>query len=205
MPLIVAGQVGPQVVSDGAGMPLRQGKTAEVVVQELHGRYYETTYRRFVFTASNAASTSSAGLATTYTGGVCVSNPAGSGVNLVILKASVALTVISVAVTTAGLIAGYAQAGVVTHTTPLVPTSNLLGAQTAPVAKADQAATLVGTPAWALAGIASTGIAAGVFATTIDVEGSIVVGPGGYVATGTSIASPATAVLASISWEEVPV
>src|SRR5450631_631749 len=205
MPLIVAGQVGPQVVSDGDGMPLRQGKTAEVVVQELHGRYYETVYRRFTFTASNAASTSSAGLATTYTGGVCVSNPAGSGVNLVILKASVALTVISVAVTTAGLIAGYAQAGVVTHTTPLVPTSNLLGAQTAPVAKADQAATLVGTPAWALAGIASTGIAAGVFATTIDVEGSIVVGPGGYVATGTSIASPATAVLASISWEEVPV
>lgn len=205
MSVTVRGQVGPQILNDGVEQAVRLGKNAEQLVQELHGRYYEQAYRGAIYTASNAASTSSAGLAATYTGGVCISNPAGSKVNLVVLKASMALVVISAAVTTAGIITGWSQAGVVTHTTALVPFSNLLGSQIVPVGKADQACTIVGTPAWALAGIASTGIAAGVFGVTVDLEGSIVVAPGGYVATATQIASPALGVLASISWEEVPV
>src|SRR5438128_1559135 len=123
----IEGQVGPQIVQDGAFSELRLGRTAEQLVQELHGRYYEQVYRQGVFVASNAASTSSAGLATTYTGGVCISNPAGNTKNLVILKVSIALVVISAAVTTAGLIGGYASGGVTVHTTALVPFSTLIG------------------------------------------------------------------------------
>lgn len=205
MPLQLTGQTGPQTAGDGVSIPFRQGKNGELVVQELHGRYYEQAYRGAIFTASNAASTSSAGLATTYTGGVCVSNPAGSTKNLVILKASVAFSVVSAAVTTAGLISGWSQAGVVTHTTPLTPFSNLIGSQVPAVAKADQACTLVGTPAWLVAGFGATPQAVGAFAVLLDLEGDVVVGPGGYVATGTSIASTALSILASITWEEVPI
>lgn len=206
MPLTLVGAVGVATAADGATPPVRMGKGGEIDVSELQARYYEQTYRGNVWTASNAASTSSAGLATTYTGGVCVSNPAGSTRNLVILKASMALTVISAAVTTGGLIAGWSQAGVVTHTTALTPLSNLIGSQGVSVAKADQAATLVGTPYWIAPGcFGATPQAVGAFADVIDFEGSIIVGPGGYVATGTSIASPALAVLASISWVEQPV
>lgn len=205
MSITVRGQVGPQTLSDGTEQAIRISKTGEQIVSELHGRYYEQVYRGGVFVAVNAASTSSAALATTYTGGVCVSNPTGSKVNLVILKVSGALVVISAAVTTFGLAGGWLSTGVTAHTTALVPFSTLIGTGPAPTAKADQATTLVGTPTWIYPGIASTGIAAGVFAVTIDCEGSVIVPPGGYVCTATNIASPASGFLAGISWEEVPI
>lgn len=45
----VEGQVGPQIVTDGAFNEFRLGKTAEQVVQELHGRFYEQNYRGVLF------------------------------------------------------------------------------------------------------------------------------------------------------------
>ncbi len=39
------GQVGPQVLADGVIATARQGKTGELIVQELHGRFFEQTYR----------------------------------------------------------------------------------------------------------------------------------------------------------------
>lgn len=205
MPLPLQGQTGPGTYGDGSAATLRLGKSGELIVQELHGRYYEQTYRGNVFVASNAASTSSAGLAATYTGGVCLSNPAGSTKNLVVLKVSAALVVISAAVTTAGVIIGYASGGITAHTTPLTPSSTLLGSQASAVGKVDQATTLVGTPAWFNVGLGATPATIGAYAGTVDFEGKLIITPGGYVATGTSIASPAAGVLATISWEEVPV
>ena len=155
-----------------------------------------------IFFADNAASTSSAGLATTYTGGVCLQNPPGSRVYLIPLKISSTAVVITTAVTSAGVIVGYAPTGITTHTTPLRARS-VMGATGSSSALVDQACTLTGTPRWAISGFASTGIAAGVWGATIDVFGRFYILPGGYIATGTSVASAATGVLASIMWAEV--
>lgn len=197
-------RVGPQVTADGAVITARASRTGEASVSDAHGRYQEAAVRGNVFTAANAAATSSAGLAATYTGGVCISNPAGNTKNLVILKVSGALVVISAAVTGFGLLTGYVSTGLTVHTTPLTPFSTLIGTGPAATAKADQAATLVGTPAW-LMQVAVTQIAAGTFGASIDLEGSVVIPPGAYIATATTIASPASGFQGSISWEEVAI
>lgn len=201
----IEGVVGPTRNADGVTQAMRLGQGGEQVVSQLSPRYYEQTYRGLVFSANSAAATSSAGLATTFTGGVCVSNPAGSTKNLVILKASSINVAIQSAVNGPGIITGYSSAGVVTHTTALVPVSNLVGSGANPVAKADQAATLVGTPGWVIAGFGSTGIAAGAWGATIDLEGLVVVPPGGYCAVGTVVASAATSVVASMTWMEISI
>src|SRR6266851_10041887 len=92
----VAGQVGPQVAADGViGVRMRQGRSAEQVVTDLHGRFYEQNYRSALFSAgmgmtsiSNATYTT-ATLGNTVTAVVGVWNPSTSLVNLVVLQAVV--------------------------------------------------------------------------------------------------------------------
>ena len=87
--------VGPQGPSSaGSGIQnLRGGASGEVVVQELHGRYYETAARKAIFAGANTAGvTTSAGFATTCTG-LILTNPTGSTVNLVLNKVSYAALV----------------------------------------------------------------------------------------------------------------
>lgn len=153
--------------------------------------------------ANQTGATTSVGLATTYTG-LCLSNPAGSGKNLSLLRISGSLNVAPAALTAIGLIVGYAAAGIVMHTTPVTPLNTFLGSATALVGLVDAACTLVGTPAWG-AWLGETPTATGV--TTFDrvSDGSILIPPGGYAAIGTSIAGPAAGLLASFVWQEIPV
>ena len=204
--MLIQGSVGqPSTTSIQAGTnpTIRQGQLGDVVVSELHGRYYEQSYRQNVFWAANQAATAtSVALATTYTG-ICISNPAGNNKNLVLLKASYALTVAPAAIASLGLITGYAQTGVTVHTTALTPASTLIGTGPLPTAKADAACTLVGTPVWTMpmmggftaAALPSTGPA------ILDFEGSIIIPPGGYAAIG---ALTAVTGFGGFMWEEVP-
>jgi hypothetical protein len=73
-------------VSDGLVAKARGGRQGDQIVSELHGRYYEQTFRENMFSVCNqAAVTTSTTLNTTFTG-LAVANPAGSGYNLVINK-----------------------------------------------------------------------------------------------------------------------
>ena len=57
----VRGRVGPDTLQDGAEAKFRQGKSAEQIIQQLHGRLYEANYRNALYsggmglTAINAA------------------------------------------------------------------------------------------------------------------------------------------------------
>src|SRR6266849_5565966 len=98
MAVPIQGQVGPQVLSDGATAVVRLDRSGAEVIQELHGRYYETAFRKAVFSGGNAAGvTTTVGTATTYTG-LCLSNPVGSPVNLVLNKVNVDFAVAAAAV-----------------------------------------------------------------------------------------------------------
>jgi hypothetical protein len=210
--MIIQGQVGStsQSVTTGANPPIRQGQLGDVIVSELHGRYYETTYRRAGYSASilpvgtaNGVTTS-AGTTTTFTG-LVVYNPPVSGVNLVINKASQQYIAVFSANSVVGWQIGYGGAAISgTSITNVVQTSNFAG-QPVGYGIAYNAATLPTAPVLnRVVAYANTTVVLNNL-PVLDFEGSVIVPPGGYIATYTSAASAANGMMASISWEEVPV
>ena len=152
--------------------------------------------------ANQSGATTSAGLATTYTG-LCLSNPAGSGQNLSLLRVSGVCNVAPAALTAVGLIVGYVAGGITVHTTPVTPLSSKIGsAAPALVGLVDAACTLVGTPAWAR-WFAETIATTGEYSFDENVGGEILIPPGGYAAIVTTIAGPTAGLLASFTWQEV--
>lgn len=194
--------VGPNTVADGANPTARGGKTGEAIVQELHGRYYETTYRGAMYSAANqAAQATSVALATTYTG-LALYNPPGSGVNLIPNKVKWALTVAPAAIASIGLMSAFAATGAVTaQTAKLTPTSNIIGGAAGKGIALSQA-TIV-TPTY-LFQLYDGFTAAALPAPTlpVDLEGVFIIPPGGMIAI---VTLTATTGLGAISWEEVPV
>lgn len=161
------------------------------------------------FRASNtAAAALSAGLATIYTG-LCLSNPAGSGVNLVVRKIVAMFGPAPATQINLGLITGWSAAGIITHTTPItsilpwyVGGAASGGSIVAPTANGlvDAACTLVGTPAW------DRWIGASAVSTdptvTVALDDDLIIPPGGYVAVGNLVAI-ASGFLGTIAWREV--
>jgi hypothetical protein len=198
-------QVGNQgPLSDGVTTVPRAGKEGALCVSEYHGRHYEQAYRKAIFTGANqAAATWSVALNATHTG-LVLSNPAGSLVNLVVLRASFALSVAPVGIASIGLFGGFLAAGITVHTTPLTPYSTFIGSGATPSGKIDSAATLPGTPVWLeqiLSGF-TAGALPGAGQVVDDLGGLFIVPPGGYVGIG---ALTAALGFGSISWAEVAI
>lgn len=172
-------------------------------IVQVHGTTYNAAFnKRLFFAANQSGVTTSAGLATTYTG-LCLSNPAASTVNLTIRRVTGVLIVAPAALTALGLIIGFAAGGITAHTTPLTSLqSEFIGNATVPQALVDTACTLVGTPTWNQF-LALTPSATGVVGFNVDLNGETVIPPGGYLAIGSTIAGPASGLLASIDWEEI--
>lgn len=202
MPLPISGQVGPAATNaqDGAQLPIRQGHTGEVILQELHGRYFETMARGAVYSAANqSAQAVSVALATTYTG-LLLYNPIGSGVMLVPNKVKFAHTVAPAAIAAIGLISGL-QTSAPTGLTALTVRSNQIGNQAGGKGLAYSAATIA-TPVWHQMlqdGFTAAALPAPTLVT--DLEGVIGILPGGFLAIG---ALTAVTGFASMAWEEVP-
>jgi hypothetical protein len=126
--MLIQGLTAPARSADGNNPYLRTGKDNDLIVSELHGRYYETTYRGKGFSvASQAVATTTVGLATTYTR-LCLVNPTKSNVNLALNKCSMMQSVIQATQVEAFTIALEFNSTVeVTLTTPATPQSNLIG------------------------------------------------------------------------------
>jgi hypothetical protein len=151
--------------------------------------------------ANQTGVTTSAALATTYVG-ICLSNPAGSKVNLSLLRAKAQFNVAPAALTSVGLISGWVAGGITVHTTPLTVTNPFLNSAVALSGLVDSACTLVGTPEW-LDWLGEPTLATSGGGFMQDYSASpIVIPPGGYVAIGTLIAGPAAGFLGSLLWEE---
>lgn len=185
-------------------VPLLTDAQAALLMAARHGKYYEGVYAAVCAIGANQAGvTTSAGLNATYTG-ICLSNPAASGKNLSIMRVSGALIVAPSTITGFNLITGFAAGGITVHTTPLTPFNAKLGVTlTGFVGLVDSACTLVGTPAYTRpVAQCSTATTAAQFDT--DIDGSIIIPPGGYLAIGTTIASPSSGFMGAIEWEENP-
>lgn len=169
------------------------------------GRYFDGAVRGRTFWAANQTATAwSVALNATHTGFV-LSNPRASGVYLVPILASFALSVAPAGIAPMQFFAGNTADGITAHTTPLVEYPTLLDSdQGTGVGNADAAATLVGTPRWILPFMG--GFTAGALPATgpaiIDLGGSFIIPPGAYMGIG---ALTAVTGFAAMIWEEVPI
>lgn len=201
--MLIGGQTGTgnTKTADGiANNPVRMGGQNQIIIDELHGDCYETCYRGNLYSVANqAAVTTTAGLATTFTG-LAIANPSGSGVNLVMRRFSVGQVAVAVA-SSVGLMAGAgAAAG------SLVPQNRLIAG---PVSKATASAgATIATPILietygSVGSLATTGygLQTGI---SVELKGSIIVPPGQFLASYTTAACTSSFVFTFV-WEEVPV
>lgn len=219
--MLIQTQVGPQVNSDGSIPGLRSGRSGEVVTQLLHGQFYEQNFRgnMYSFGLSNTALVAANAIATGLTSSaqpvVGLYNPSTSLFNLVVLKAMVVQTTIAnTAVAPGGFMWVYSAGnpGVSTGSTP-INNKTLVAAGSS--AKAFAVSTPLTGLTNSLAVFRGTGIgglnAAGP-ATAIsqaqnqtveNVEGSIIVPPGGVIGIMNQVSTTTVSVSVGIIWEEV--
>ena len=214
--MLIQGQVGPtsaQSAAPGSNPTVRVGQLGDVIVSELHGRFYETTYRGSTYTLSVAT----AAAITAYTGGaggtpqLAVYNPVNSGKNFVILQASYANMVAASAAGTVAWGLYYGPTAAITQTTLTYPVNNLTLNK---VGSSSQCFTNIAlTSSTALTNIYPLGqyywaTAAGAFSTAPQitvVDGSIIIPPGTMIALGGNAALTSATWTGSLTWEEIPI
>jgi hypothetical protein len=229
------GQVGPQVLSDGTLANVRIDKQGSSNVSELHGRFYEQTYRGNIFSGgmqitsiSNATFTTADALnstlatAATSTPIIGLWNPLTSGVNAEILQATLNLAITVLTATPPGPLVWCVYLGqsalISTALNPINRKTfaspggalcrNLAGVALTGLNNIGQflAASAFGTP---LMDISETQTAAGFLTstgTTVEnIDGSIVVPPGGILGLFGSVTPIAISAAGSLLWGEVAV
>lgn len=224
MPLPVAGQVGPsaQWSGDGSNIEFYQGKKGDVMVSELHGRFYEQNYRGSVFgwgKTSTALSANSITLSATTTPIIGVWNPSSSLFNLVVLQASIQSVLQAASSTTQGALVWAASTGNGGITTGNTPWNRKALAQSGSAAKGFDLATALTGLTNNLVIFDAADLAIGVQITTATVaastvvpmtvavqnfDGSLIVPPGGVLALLNTTSTTNINVAARIMWEEVP-
>ncbi len=203
-------QIGPQIVGDGAITQMRGGRTAEGILSELNGRYYEQGYRGNAYFACNqSAIVPTAGLSTA--GKVMtLHNPVGSGKNLVLLEILLSMTTLpAISTTTATniFLAGNltASQAAPTSTTAETVQNCLLGGASG-VGKVYNTATLAATPV-AIRPLATVDVLTAVgFASFVckdEVAGALIIQPGIYVSIQASAAT--VALQCAMTWAELAI
>lgn len=203
---------GVQRVTAGQFLTARGGQQGDAIVSELHGRYYESTVRqkRFIGAMQAVLATATiAGVSTTMTGALTLANPVASPVNLVMDKVGVGFVLAPAAPLAFGLAGGVSGTAIAGTLTEVAIRNAFLGG-VASQAKLYSSATLtlpVAPTVLQVLGALEQG------AVTVsnnnpsmfDLEGSIVIPPGGFVTFWTSAVLAASAHIASYEWEEVPI
>jgi hypothetical protein len=226
MPLPVSGQVGPQALGDGVStQPFRQGKSAEVVVQELHGRFYEQVYRGSMFSIGCSLTALSAAtilLTTSAQPIVGVWNPPTSKVNLVIAQAALIDEINNVTSVALGAFVWASSQNNVSLTAGLNPFNRNTMVSSGSQAKAfslSTASLLTGlTNNLVVFEAAEFNTASGLLTTTVaaatptpsvsgvqNFDGSLFVPPGGVLALLNTVSVTTHSVAGRLLWEEVPV
>jgi hypothetical protein len=220
-------QPGIQLAGDGAVVPARGGRQGESMVSELHGRFYEQTYRNNVYsggmalTAINNATFTSATLGVTCTPIIGVWNPASSPVNLVLLQATLAIALTALTNTGPGPFVWAVSTGNAAISTGAAPWNRKSLVQAGSYAKNMAGVALTGMTnnlvvihASVLDGgstfnISNVDTAAGFStiqsASVENFDGSFIIPPGGVIALLGTTTAVAHSAASALLWEEVPV
>jgi hypothetical protein len=212
--MIIQNIVGqPAAGANNAILNGRSGQLGEAIVQELHGRYYETTYRgnSFLLSVSTAAAV------TAYTGGaggtpmLAIFNPIGSGRNAVVNKVSIGSVVAASGAGTVAFGLYFGTTATITQATTVTPWnmatqlqsgSVMTGFRNVALTSSTAASNAVALASYYWATAAGVG---NVSPAVTDIEGAIIIPPGSYLALGGSAALTSATWIGSLQWEEVPV
>jgi hypothetical protein len=212
--MIIQNIVGqPAAGANNAILSGRSGQLGETIMQELHGRYYETTYRNNSFLLS----VSTAAAVTAYSGGaggtpmLALFNPTGSGRNAVINKVSIGSVVAASAAGTVAFGLYFGTTATITQATTVTPWNMLTqqqsgsfmtGFRNVALTSSTAASNAVALASYYWATAAGVG---NVSPAVTDIEGAIIIPPGSYLALGGSAALTSATWIGSLQWEEVPV
>lgn len=195
------GKVGAQSLSSGSTGPIRIDGRGNVSTAG-GGKYREAALAGRLFAVANQAVVNvTAGLAATYTG-LALVNPAGSGVNLVILEMGF---INEIALPTAACVMGVMTGGGVGAATAIIIPRNRLTGGPASKAYVDSAVVFTEAPVLEQVfctfhtGAVTTAIGSGFYA---NIDGSLVITPGYHVCPYASAINNATFQF-SILWEEI--
>lgn len=187
---------------DGTSAPALAGKAAELVVTELHGKYFTASYRNRHFCTQGAAAGVTIPVSTTTAPTFTIFNPIGSGIVIELGKLNVCLLNATEVVSSIawGLIGGLLVAP--TGTAMTTGSANI-GSSSVPQAVVWSAATLVtaATRFFGLFSISAVALSGPNF--NYDHEGSLTLQPGSLAhLCGTAAQSSAS--LNSLTWSEWP-
>lgn len=219
--------VGASTNADGTTPTARGGRTGEAILSELHGRFYEQNSRGGVFsggmalTSINASSFTTGTLSASCTPVAGVWNPSTAIVNLVILQATLGVTMTALQATGCGPFVWASSVGntaISTGNTPLnrktlvaagssakdmtgVALTGLTNALTVKFGSA-----LGGGSATSTAFLATqAGPQTQQASASENIDGSIIVPPGGVLALLATATPVAHSAVSSLIWEEVAV
>jgi len=222
----VQGQAGPRSVSDGSIEEVRLGRTAELIVQELHARYFETNFRGAVFsdgmglTSISNATYTVGGIGATTTPVAGVWNPTTSGVNLVIIEATLGLVLTALAATGPGGFSWALSTGNGAISTGSTPLNRRTFVNAGSAAKGMTNVALTGITnaisvkfGSSLGGGSAENVAFTATAVAMQTaqvsskelfDGTLIVPPGGVLALLANTTPVAHSAVSAIVWEEVP-
>lgn len=185
------------------------GDEFEILTMDGHARYQEAVARGRCFVGGTAATGVAPGTAIGTTAAFSLTNPLSSGVNLVVLRASM------------GYVSGTLGAGVVHYLanvntqlalptgTAITATNCLLGSALAaagkPLTTATIAAPIVLRPFYSLTALTAA-LSAAPWQVMEEVAGEFVIAPGATLSLhGTTAAGSSPLVVYGMTWEEVPI
>lgn len=217
----IQGNVGLQNNGDGAFATARLGRQAEVMVSQLHGRHYEQAVRGYMYSNGNLAltplSATTITLTATTTPILGVYNPPNSGVNMVMLQASLSSGINNTASVGPGAFVWATSTGNLALTLGTTPFARLIGG--------------AASRCRGLAGVALTGLttnlvvqeasdfpAPNVITTTAvpttvttpmanvvqNFDGGVIIPPGAIFALLNTVSTTTISVFGRMKWEEVP-
>ena len=230
---VMQANVGPQNNGDGTPSNLRAGKQGDLIVSELHGRFYEQAYRGNVFSAPLGLTAITNVTFTTATTGATATpilglwNPYSSGVNAVILRAKLSLTLTALVATGGAPFIWMASAGNVA-----APSTGARPWNTKSLSQSAGGVNQTGSQVWNMSGVALTGLTnalasmfgsslsggspvntsetftvAGVpwqVGSTEDHDGDLIIPPGGILALMATTTPVAHSASGGLWFEEVP-
>jgi len=210
MPLIQGniGAVTTTRIPDGTVTNILQGRQAEAVVSELHGKHYKNNYDSLVFHGSVNAVTipvNGANFASVFS----LINPVGSTRTMELLRLDVGAVLATTVVDTVNLVQQSVGTGSVLPTTFTagVTQAGLIGKTASPAGIFCTAATHIGTPVVVAGALAYFGAVTSTAGNIIsyDFDGTIILAPGSIVSVVMSTAaSTASGMAIHMAWSEGP-
>ena len=203
----------PSAAGANAILSGRAGQLGDNIVSELHGRYYETTYRSnsFLLSVSTAAAVTAFAGGAAGTPMLAIFNPAGSGRNAVLNKVSIGNVVAASGAGTVSFALWFGTTATITQATTVTPWnmgtqlqsgSVVTGFRNVALTSGSAASNAIALASYYWATAAGVGLVSnGVY----DLEGGVIIPPGSYCALGGSAALTSATWIGSMQWEEVPV